>query len=49
MPYWLDIWDGNPPLKVFSIRWGEDGTVKLVSFRRGPWIDTVLAWETNAP
>jgi len=34
LPYGLDIWCGK---KVFSLQWDHDGTIDLMSFRRGPW------------
>lgn len=40
--YGLDIWDqGNR--KVLNVEWNDDGALKLVSFRRGPWEAKLLA------
>jgi hypothetical protein len=35
----LDIWASK---KVFSIEWGNDGAVNIISFRRGAWEDVLL-------
>jgi hypothetical protein len=35
----LDIWASK---KVFSIEWGNDGTVNVISFRRGAWEHILL-------
>jgi len=36
LPYGLDIWVSGGS-KVFNIEWSDDGSVKLVSFKRGDW------------
>jgi hypothetical protein len=33
-PYWLDIWDGK---KVFSVRWNDEGTFEVLTFKIGDW------------
>ena len=45
LPYGLDIWDIHGVGKVLNIEWRDTGEFELVSFRRGEWESTVLAWE----
>ena len=45
LPYGLDIWDLDGVGKVLNIEWRDTGEFELVSFRRGEWESTVLAWE----
>lgn len=40
LPYGLDIWHGK---KVFSLEWADDGRAHIISFKRGPWEDELLA------
>jgi hypothetical protein len=34
MPYGLDIW---APLKVLNLEWDDDGSVEVITFKRGEW------------
>ena len=46
LPYGLDIWCDR---KVFNIEWNDAGEVRLVSFKRGSWEETVLSWGEEQP
>jgi hypothetical protein len=34
MPYGLDIWAHQ---KVMNLEWDDDGSVELITFKRGEW------------
>jgi hypothetical protein len=40
LPYGLDLWS---PKKVLCIEWNDQGTVALVSLRRGEWEAELMA------
>jgi hypothetical protein len=40
LPYGLDVWHGK---KVFSLEWSDDGRSRVISFKRGPWEEELLA------
>ena len=43
LPWRLDVWHGHT---VLNLQWGDDGTVEVISFTRGPWEDAALALQT---
>lgn len=48
LEYGLDIWE--PGGKVFNFEWSQDdGELRIVAFKRGPWEDIVLKRAHQVP
>lgn len=41
LPYELSLW--RDLKKVLSVEWANDGSARVISFKRGPWEDELLS------
>ena len=50
LPYGISIWHTAPngnTAKVFNIEWDEQGSIKIIYFKRGDWEESMLGLPTR--
>lgn len=49
LPWGLDIWASQIRGKALHIEWDNNGTSRILLFRRGAWEQTLIALASSAP